>query len=222
MPISFFVIFLSVVIAFSNLLRALLWSLFALVKTWLLVQLKIYSLWLDRKEKLCSTSVMRWTEEMVRKMKEEVEITKRKKKRDKREKGEGKKQSSDGKHNGGKGSKREKRFWRRNKKQGTGGGPGSGVSDGTAGNGGPGVIPDIWEPQQSHNGNRHNCQGSKGQDTRKTSLDRRTTGNKHLAGPARDDPNASGSTCVGPRVSHHSVAGNGNGIGGVKGTDEIV
>ncbi|KAK4197015.1 hypothetical protein QBC40DRAFT_286353 [Triangularia verruculosa] len=77
LPISFGVIILSVVIAFSNLLRASIWSIFKLITTSALVYTGLYRFWLTFSDEWCSTSMMQKTEKAVQDMKDEVRRMKR-------------------------------------------------------------------------------------------------------------------------------------------------
>ncbi|KAK3990762.1 hypothetical protein QBC44DRAFT_324721 [Cladorrhinum sp. PSN332] len=221
LPISFVVILLSVTIAFSNLLRALLYSAFVLLKTWLIVKFHIYWMWLDYREGACSMNVMKWTEEKVRKMKEEVEKQKRAKKREKKKKKKEKKEEAtkdgDGEENGGGGGgngsgKGGKKGWRGRWKKST-----SKKKDGGSGK------PQGARGPPGANGSNEDLNGDNGggkQSRQRSSLDKKgTAGNGHLRpGASGVDPSASGSTCVAPQVSHQSFVG----TGGAMGTDENV
>ncbi|KAK4167456.1 hypothetical protein QBC43DRAFT_142137 [Cladorrhinum sp. PSN259] len=178
LPISFVVILISVTIAFSNLLRALLYSAFCLLKTWAVVQFRIYWMWLDVRENACSISIMKWTEDRVQKMKEEVEIQKRKKKREKREK---RKDDEDDNEKPGSGSEN-------NKKKG---GEGTSICESKVGENGS-------SSKKSPNGDMGTGRG----------VGQRNSLNGHLApvlsGDGRGDPSASGLTFMAPHVSHQS------------------
>ncbi|KAK4228072.1 hypothetical protein QBC38DRAFT_536036 [Podospora fimiseda] len=210
LPISFLVILLSITIAFSNLLRALLWSAFSLFKTWISVKCWIYWMWLDYREDACSTSIMKWTEEQVRKMKEAVEIQKRKKKRDQREKDEKNKKTKEGGTNDdGKEDNDAAGGWKKSKKQQQDIESGGRLS----------ASREIPRVSNESTGGSQSGNGGNGRQARKrSSLDRKGSGgNGHLGvgGLGGDDPKVSGSTCVGPQISHQSFAGS----EGVNGSD---
>jgi hypothetical protein len=123
-PISFGIIFVTVVFAFSNLLRAIVLSLFTYTTVWILIKLGIYRLWLVFREDWNSLAMMRKTEEVVRKMKEEVrkQVRKREAKRNKdkshkekeKEREESKTMKSKACDDTNKKSRR-RRWWKKNK-----------------------------------------------------------------------------------------------------------
>ncbi len=70
--ISFGIIVVTIIIAFSNILRDVIWSAWTYLIAWLLVKTSIYGLWLRVREKYDSQSLVRETEKRVQKMKDEV------------------------------------------------------------------------------------------------------------------------------------------------------
>ncbi|KAJ9148654.1 Ankyrin repeat protein [Pleurostoma richardsiae] len=72
LPISAGIILVTVILAFSNLLRAIIWSAYMYVTTHILVYTGLYWCWLALRDEWSSQTMMLRTEEKVAKMKEEV------------------------------------------------------------------------------------------------------------------------------------------------------
>ncbi|KAK4186519.1 hypothetical protein QBC35DRAFT_554014 [Podospora australis] len=81
---SFLVVFVAVVIAFSNLLRTVIWSVYTLFTTAVMVYLpawklvSVYGIWLSISEKWNHTEILKATEAKVQRMKDDVRMAKKK------------------------------------------------------------------------------------------------------------------------------------------------
>ncbi|KAK3370744.1 hypothetical protein B0T24DRAFT_299103 [Lasiosphaeria ovina] len=76
-PISFGIVLISVIVTFSSLLRAGVWSVYTYVATWLMVKLGLYRVWLTFSDEWHAQRLMQKTEEEVRKMKDEIRKAKK-------------------------------------------------------------------------------------------------------------------------------------------------
>ncbi|KAK0667680.1 hypothetical protein QBC41DRAFT_323498 [Cercophora samala] len=180
LPISFGVIFLSVVIAFSNLLRAFMWSLFKLITTWVLIYSRIYRFWLTFSDEWCSTSMMQKTEKMVQDMKDEVRRAKKQRRNRRSQKKKQKEQENDEKNKEGKDSQVKAT------EQGQHTGPANGNKT----------------QRQARNSSRWSLRKKKGGKGSGLTVD--------VVESADILPSASGTTSAYPGVSHHELGGNGH------------
>ncbi|KAK3396852.1 hypothetical protein B0T20DRAFT_244041 [Sordaria brevicollis] len=82
--ISIGITIITLVTAFSNLLRATLWSIYSYVTTLLIVRSGLYGYWVSFREEWQSQKILHKTEKQVREMKREVQKAKRRKRREER------------------------------------------------------------------------------------------------------------------------------------------
>ncbi|KAK4175046.1 hypothetical protein QBC36DRAFT_332283 [Triangularia setosa] len=183
LPISFGVIFVSVVIAFSNLLRAFIWSLFKLVSTSFLIYSGLYRFWLTFSDEWCSTSMMQKTEKMVQDMKDKVRRTKKQRRNQQNQKKKKKEQGKDKKNKDGQNSQDQNKEQREH-------------TGNVNGNG----IPAIRFSTESGQKQRRNTTGQRSLNKQKR--DKASLLRVSVTWPHDMPPNASGSTSGRPRVSH--------------------
>ncbi|KAK1751124.1 hypothetical protein QBC47DRAFT_351969 [Echria macrotheca] len=79
-PVSAGIIVISVVFAFYDFLRAIIWSAYTYIVTWIAVRTGIYSVWLEHSENWKSLSLKQKAEKEVLKLKDEVRKARRKRK----------------------------------------------------------------------------------------------------------------------------------------------
>ncbi|KAK0634314.1 hypothetical protein B0T17DRAFT_473559, partial [Bombardia bombarda] len=85
-PISFLIIGVSAIMAYTSWLPAFLWSTYSYITTWLVVRLGIYNLWLSYKDRLGARALQKQTEERVHNLREKVQKTKKKNDEERRRK----------------------------------------------------------------------------------------------------------------------------------------
>ncbi|KAK0718984.1 hypothetical protein B0T21DRAFT_374543 [Apiosordaria backusii] len=190
LPISFGVIFISVVVAFSNLLRAFIWSLFKLITTSVLVYSGLYRFWLTFSDEWCSTSMMQKTEKMVQDMKDEVRRVKKQRRNQRNQKRKKKEQEIDKKDKDGHDTRNQKGEDGRHIKNANGN-----------------EEPTTRLSTDSAQKRRRNTTGQR--SLHKQKRDTASRLGVEVTWPSDALPNASGSTSARPRASHDEAGDDG-------------
>lgn len=144
------IIFITLLLGFSNFCRAFLWWLWAHFGTLILVHTQLYRIWLDFRDKWGSQALYKSTEERVTKMKEEVRRTKALRRAERTKEADKRKAEEKGKT--GETSTKPKKFFTRRKRTARADTPGT---NGNAVQGPPtecGSIPLSNLAQSQHEG----------------------------------------------------------------------
>lgn len=145
--ISTGIIIVTLVTAFSNLLRATLWSIYSYVSTLIIVRSGLYSFWVSFREEWQSQKILHKTEKQVREMKREVQKAKRRRRREEQTRVKSEKQDVNGNVDGS--------LWNRLKRRWEPVSPTS-TSSGVTNAGSTTTVGSAW----GNNGDHHKGEGS--------------------------------------------------------------